>query len=353
MFLARSLAVSKSALTVAAVSVSQTVYGKGKNDLDPTLADSRYVFDSSNFVPNSEVLRIDEKQTTTEVIDDKISNDSESVGSIVEISHDYDFLGDVSTYDFHNPSMEEVESAVEVMREIPHIQSFLFSLPVEKAREMMARTAEMAYSSDFRNDVRKKMDRKLKEKAIEQNRHHEPIGQPNVEDDIVAKWDKLVDNNRCAFCQDLLASPMLLKCTHSFCFHCLQENANRCQPAEDILGNKAEVAHKCPLCPQEFKLEDAIFERTMDHNIAEQALLFPEPLKKDWEERRQVYVEHQKQQAEEERRANEERYCQQLQKEEAEERQRQYNEWTSLCNKYVPYFAFIAVVIIGMYRGSK
>lgn len=354
MILARSFAVTKSALTVAAISVSQTVYGIGKNDHCPTNADSRCVFDSSELLQNSEVSVIDEKSPSTNANDDdKAFKDSDSLLSLIDSRIEYDCFGDLSTFDFVKISKEEAESAIEVVKDMPAVHSILRTIPEESARDLFNRTVEMVRNPDYLHEIKKKMESKMKEKAIDQHQLHEHVDLSGDKEDVLAKWDVLVDNHRCAICQDLLAGPMLLKCTHSFCFHCLHEYVNRCQLSEDNLSNKTEVVHKCPLCPQEFQLVDAIFERTMDHNIAEQAYSFPESLGKDWMERRHTWLEYQKQQTEAVTRSNEERYLAQMKEEETQKLRQQLNEWTDFCNSCVPYLAFLVLVVVSVYHRNK
>lgn len=98
-------------------------------------------------------------------------------------------------------------------------------------------------------------------------------------------WNDLVNDHKCMICSDLLAGPVILGCSHSYCGICLQEMRDSWE-SED-----SEITYSCPSCREE--IENEIFERVLDDLIAQKVSLVIdcEP-KRDWIKRRDAYQMH-------------------------------------------------------------
>ena len=100
-----------------------------------------------------------------------------------------------------------------------------------------------------------------------------------------SSWDDLVNDHKCMICSDLLAGPVILGCSHSFCGICLQEMRDSWE------SDDSEITYSCPTCREE--IENEIFERILDNLIAQKVSFIHdcEP-KRDWIKRREAYQIH-------------------------------------------------------------
>lgn len=283
-----------------------------------------------------------------------VSNDSDSVGSIVESSFGHDFLnGDFYHMEpvvRHAPTIDEVECAVDVVKTMPEIQQVLSQLNELQVNDILNQSISRALDADFRYDMAVRMEKKREEKKPKIT--YQDPARSNVDDEILAKWDELVDNYRCLVCQDVLAAPVLTPCSHSFCFHCVIEKANSCVVIDEspVKPSTAEIVQECSTCRQEFATKDARFERHLHSRIMEEVITFPESLRADWEMRRQTYLDHEKN-AKEEKDRQEAEFA--LQQEATLESLHNSEEWRSVVNQYAPIFAFIVLIVLGFYRSKK
>lgn len=103
-------------------------------------------------------------------------------------------------------------------------------------------------------------------------------------DGISSAWEDLVSQYRCVICQDLLACPCIVSCSHSYCGSCLQSLLNTCVCMDDANS----VLHHCCVCKSEIR--SYIYERLLDEAIVEKVALLPNCLqKREWEQRRQKF----------------------------------------------------------------
>ena len=100
-------------------------------------------------------------------------------------------------------------------------------------------------------------------------------------------WNELVNDHKCMICSDLLAGPVILGCSHSFCGCCVTDLIDAWE-SDDM-----DVIHTCPTCRQE--IENKIFEMILDDIIARKVAEIPdcEP-KRDWVKRRESYQKSRK-----------------------------------------------------------
>lgn len=114
-------------------------------------------------------------------------------------------------------------------------------------------------------------------------------------------WEMLKDKYPCAICQDLLAAPSILNCSHSFCGSCLTDMIESCvltntdgdDDAElDELQQSCEIAYRCPQCKEE--ITNTTFERLLDSDIQRLVDAVPDcEAKKHWKERRGKFLKSQ------------------------------------------------------------
>ena len=103
------------------------------------------------------------------------------------------------------------------------------------------------------------------------------------------QWDSLRKKYPCALCQDVLAAPVIFKCSHNFCGACADSLFESCVACDDYLT----VGHPCPHCREE--LENPSYERLLDENILNEVEKVPSCEMKTWyEERRQQYFQQKK-----------------------------------------------------------
>jgi hypothetical protein len=100
------------------------------------------------------------------------------------------------------------------------------------------------------------------------------------------RWNNVVKDQKCLLCIDLLAAPVILGCTHSFCGSCIH-NYTHCGG-----DSEADVTHFCPICRSEI-LSKGIYERNLDMSIVNQveSLHFSCEQIEDWKARREEYLE--------------------------------------------------------------
>ena len=105
----------------------------------------------------------------------------------------------------------------------------------------------------------------------------------------VLSWEDLAQRYGCTICQDVLAAPTILNCSHNFCGSCLEDWRNSCVATDD----NVEVVQTCPMCKCE--VECCIFERAFDAEICQAVEPLPDSeAKVEWSTRRSSYLEHRK-----------------------------------------------------------
>jgi hypothetical protein len=117
----------------------------------------------------------------------------------------------------------------------------------------------------------------------------QPLLLPNVhrgvafnQKDCTSLWNELVNDHKCMICSDLLAGPVILGCSHSFCGVCVN------QMREAWESDDSDTIYTCPTCRHE--IENEIFERVLDDIIAQKVTEVPDcEQKRDWAIRRQAY----------------------------------------------------------------
>jgi len=116
------------------------------------------------------------------------------------------------------------------------------------------------------------------------------------------QWDQLASDHPCAICQDVLAKPTILSCSHSFCGNCLHDLITSCSEVHSTGGrmnnnnstlhdidemiSNMSVVKRCPTCNEEI-CRGGTYERTLDDAITVRASAIPIcEGKNQWMERR-------------------------------------------------------------------
>jgi len=109
------------------------------------------------------------------------------------------------------------------------------------------------------------------------------------------QWNQLVSDHPCAICQDVLAKPTILSCSHSFCGICLHDLITSCSEVSstphdiDEMISNMTVVKKCPTCNEEI-CRAGTYERTLDDAITVRASAIPScEGKTQWMERRAAH----------------------------------------------------------------
>lgn len=114
-----------------------------------------------------------------------------------------------------------------------------------------------------------------------------PFDQPQS-----SSWESIKQQYPCVICQDLLAAPIILNCSHSFCGACVDSLLDACCVVEkdsDVEIEDSPILYACPSCKEE--ITHRTFERLLDSDI--QRLVNSVPTceeKSSWNERRMTYL---------------------------------------------------------------
>lgn len=251
----------------------------------------------------------------------------------------------------------EAEVALEAVKDIPLVSGALQSLSPEHQIRLVREVKSMVTDPSFVSCINSVID-KVNTVSPDTVRdvHGSNISDNDKKrlmlssiDEEQARWEALVAKHPCAFCMDLLSAPMVLTCSHSYCFHCLQESMKSCQPIGES-EQSAEVVQKCPTCKTQFQFKEAIFERNLQDAIAAEVAPFSKAVKEEWEQRFSTYqnfITRQKQEEEERRRRFE------AGNEEAERARAEFESYRDMAAQWVPILAFIVLIAIGTWRSSK
>jgi hypothetical protein len=112
-------------------------------------------------------------------------------------------------------------------------------------------------------------------------------------DDANETWNRLCAKFCCSICRDVRAAPVVLKCSHSFCFSCVGDLKNQATVEDDTvvhsLAHSHVVLHKCPDCRKEMEGTEN-FSRDYDEVIFALVEQVPEcDMKTAYNERRNEY----------------------------------------------------------------
>ena len=110
------------------------------------------------------------------------------------------------------------------------------------------------------------------------------------------QWNQLASDHPCAICQDVLAKPTILSCSHSFCGICLHDLMTSCSEVSssslhdiDELIYSMSVVKRCPTCNEEI-CRAGTYERTLDDAITVRASTIPScEGKTNWMERKEAH----------------------------------------------------------------
>jgi hypothetical protein len=123
--------------------------------------------------------------------------------------------------------------------------------------------------------------------------HHDVYAPPS---DVQKQWDDLCAKYGCSICRDVRAAPIVLSCSHSFCYTCVRDLKNQATVEDDTvvpsLAHSPTVVHKCPDCRKEMEGTEN-FSRDYDEVIFAQVEQVPEcDMKTAYKDRRNAYFEH-------------------------------------------------------------
>ena len=132
-----------------------------------------------------------------------------------------------------------------------------------------------------------------KSSTIRQSSNIANVGCANNEID---SWNHLSSKFRCCICLDVLAGPVILSCSHSFCGKCLCDHISL---NETVPNN--EIVSLCPECRSVFHPNQIIFERVLDQLIQSEVEKINSSINIDpvitqeiyeWKKRRDAYLKY-------------------------------------------------------------
>ena len=138
---------------------------------------------------------------------------------------------------------------------------------------------------------------KLKLKVLSKSssvRQSSNISSAGCANNEVGSWSLLSSKFKCCICLDVLAGPVILSCSHSFCGKCLWDHINL---NETVPNN--EIVSLCPECRSVFHPNRIIFERVLDQLIESEVEKINSSLNIDpvvsqeiyeWKKRRNAYL---------------------------------------------------------------
>jgi hypothetical protein len=103
-------------------------------------------------------------------------------------------------------------------------------------------------------------------------------------------WEALVADQKCSLCIDLLAAPVILECSHSFCGGCLHNYLGGATMCGEIGSDS--VISSCPVCRSEIN-SPPIYERNLDTSIVSKTKEINASGDQflDWQVRRETYLQ--------------------------------------------------------------
>ncbi|KAJ1388328.1 hypothetical protein B484DRAFT_409658 [Ochromonadaceae sp. CCMP2298] len=147
----------------------------------------------------------------------------------------------------------------------------------------------------------------------------------------VDSWEQLKQKYPCVICQDVLAGPVVLNCSHSFCGACCSDMIAAVAPADSCAVE--HVSHRCPSCKTE--IESVTFERMLDANLLRMVEALPDcEAKIYWKLRRAAQL------------ADKEGFPRRRAVDDEEE-----EEWDE--DWATPYIVFAIIALVAVYRHSK
>jgi hypothetical protein len=162
------------------------------------------------------------------------------------------------------------------------------------------------------------------------------------------QWEALRQKYPCVICQDVLAGPSILNCSHSFCGQCVDDLITACMPADT--DSAAHVIHQCPCCKVD--IDCVTFERVLDEEILRLVGNVPdcEP-KQLWQFRRSQYLDAKKTKTSMRPKSRAQVHAQDQEGEGGEEGDNDDGEeeeesWNALLRNWVPPLTFFVLVLI-------
>lgn len=217
-------------------------------------------------------------------LNDEVKGSEGCSADISEVDIDYDIVGpmtdNVGCSDYDEVDQKELARIVDFFASESSLLNSLFpsSLSTHDREDAMKSILQKVRKVFDDPHLLREMA-SIEDASVPTNLRHGVEG--NVKD-CTSLWNELVNDHKCMICSDLLAGPVILGCSHSFCGVCVN------QMKEAWESDDSDTVYTCPSCRHE--IENEIFERVLDDIIAQKVTEVPdcEP-KRDWAIRRQAY----------------------------------------------------------------
>jgi hypothetical protein len=193
------------------------------------------------------------------------------------------------------PTRAETKACLDMIHENPDVlQDILPSYFSTHQREAVIKGAlQLSRNETLMNSLHLKLSSGC-------NSQEQPELKSEVADNnAIQFWQQLQTKFPCGICRDVLAAPILLPCSHSFCGSCVQDLISSCEIIPTSSGSvfsgrtgtaEPEVVSACPVCRQEIS-NRPIFERNLAAVIEAEVQQMRGDCqgKEDWLERQRSY----------------------------------------------------------------
>jgi Zinc finger, C3HC4 type (RING finger) len=198
----------------------------------------------------------------------------------IDVDTDYDVLG-IDEIQLHNDKLNQLRTIVDFLADDSTLFNSLFPSNLPACDRDIARKSIFKKVRKVFNDPHLLSELTSSEPALQVPTI---CSEPKDCSDL---WNELVNDHKCMICSDLLACPVILGCSHSFCGSCVKDLTDAWE------SDDTDVIHTCPTCRQE--IDNKIFEMILDDIIAQKVAEIPdcEP-KRDWIKRRESYQKSRK-----------------------------------------------------------
>jgi hypothetical protein len=224
----------------------------------------------------------------------------------------FDFQGN-SLYQMGMESVNEVEldAAIDAMQTRPDILRSMLPCTAPDGLERMIfgdpefmTTAFSRVRDIIMKDTKLISDAQQKRDGL--NQKTEVTDHDSILDQLVEKesshtlspltsreWEELREFYPCAICQDVLAVPFILSCTHSFCSSCLYEYLHYEDDQES--DDEDQAISFCPTCREEIT-QKPLYERALAGPLDNHVAMLPDcEGKRHWKQRQDWHIKREQQ----------------------------------------------------------
>ena len=187
----------------------------------------------------------------------------------------------------------EADEAVDMLRENPEILvSMLPSIKNVGPEDMLKLALKLVNNPKTIALVHSKVrehNRAADDEKVHKLSMADSFGETATADE---QWEQLCSEFSCSLCKDVLAAPVILPCSHSFCGECVYDMMKCTNDVCEV--DPIFQVHSCPNCREGINHKET-YQREFDYAILRRVESMPEcDLKTEYHQRRDVYLEREK-----------------------------------------------------------